>query len=311
MTKSKIRKIAATCLFFGVVGILGGCNNTESKEKSKKEETVTYFNSLKEAKASEGINAMTSSYDEMVEYLESKGYISKDTTPVDINETKGYLVDNTGGNFPDTIVADKAFDYDGMWLFWWDQVEKTTNYETYASIKNNSGIIVLGGGAAILETSAANGSFAIAFSNDYAKKDEAVKDFKAIDNKAEALPYLTSAVDLAKLLKEKGLIADISKYDDLESSADVSFAETSFKYPEGITIFYLGVVPVGAGYANYEDLENGGDTITGYKLDAEGNGKWYSEASPDYKSYLTKTEETYHIDAYYAGFAISIDDGEK
>lgn len=127
-------------------------------------------------------NAKTASYDEMVNYLKAKGYIDEKAEPIDINVTKGYLTDNTGGQFTETQVSDKAYDYDGLWLFWWDLDAKTDNYEIYQGMAVNSGTIVLGGGAAILQTEARNGAFAIAFSEDYANKDAVIEDFSSLPN---------------------------------------------------------------------------------------------------------------------------------
>ena len=47
----------------------------------------------------------------------------------------------------------------------------------------NEGVIVYMGGAAVLETAAYNGSFAIAFGVGYAKKDAVTADFQALSNK--------------------------------------------------------------------------------------------------------------------------------
>lgn len=128
-------------------------------------------------------NAGTATMDEMAAYFQEKGYIAKDAAPVNINETPGYLTDNTGGQFTDTVVADEAYDYDGIWLFWWDLENQTDNYETYESMTANSGTIVLEGGAAVLETSAKNGAFAIAFSEEYKDADKVLKDFQALESK--------------------------------------------------------------------------------------------------------------------------------
>lgn len=127
-------------------------------------------------------NAKTSSYEEMVNYLKAKGYIDEKAEPVDINVTKGYLTDNTGGQFTQTQIADKAYDYDGLWLIWWDLNAKTDNYATYEDMAANAGTILLGGGAAILTTEAKNGAFAIAFSDKYADKDKVVDDFSSLPN---------------------------------------------------------------------------------------------------------------------------------
>ena len=87
-----------------------------------------------------------------------------------------------GGQFTETQVADKAYDYDGLWLFWWDQENQTEMYETYQSMGANQGTIVLGGGAAILQTEAKNGAYALAFSEDYEKKQDVVDAFEALEN---------------------------------------------------------------------------------------------------------------------------------
>lgn len=126
------------------------------------------------------VKTKTSSMQEMVAYLESKGYIEKGAKSVNINETTGYLKDNTGGQFTDTAVADEAYDYNGIWIFRWD-LENPTEFEaTYNDMKANSGVIVLKGGAAVLETAAQNGAFAIAFAPDFANKDAVLKDFEAL-----------------------------------------------------------------------------------------------------------------------------------
>ena len=66
------------------------------------------------------VDPETCTYDEMVEYLTAKGYISKDAAPVDMLTAEGYLTDNTGGELPFAPFADKAQDYDGLWLMWWE-----------------------------------------------------------------------------------------------------------------------------------------------------------------------------------------------
>lgn len=275
---------------------------------------VTYFNSLKTVSA-QGLNASTSSYDDMVKELQDKGYIDKAAKPVDMNTAKSYLKDNTGGHFPQTAIADKANDYNGVWLLWWDQQKKTNNFANFTSMANNQGTVVLGGGAATLTTAAVNGSYAIAFSQSYAKKDAATAAFKAIDSKTDALPYLNSALSLAKLFQSKGYIANAGEFTDLEKAntgssssgaadSQVSFAASSVSY-EGVTIFYFGATPAGPAYANYLALEDGGKTITGYTTDAK--GKLYSAEATKYKDNLKATDHTYHVDAYFAGFAISFD----
>lgn len=160
MIKNKIHKMLAVLLVFMLLVVSMVACSSKPKE----------------------VNALTGSYDEMVEYLTEKGYISKDAKPVNINETKGYLTDNTGGEFTETHIADKANDYDGLWLFWWDQENQSDYYAVYNDMKVNAGTILLGGGAAMLPTSAQNGAFAIAFSEDFANKDAVIADFKGLSN---------------------------------------------------------------------------------------------------------------------------------
>lgn len=126
------------------------------------------------------VNTRTGSYEDMAAYLTAKGYIAKDVTPVDINTAEGYVQDNTGGQMAVVEVADKAQDLGGLWLFWWDTANPTDNYANYEAIAMNGGVIVIMGGAAILETAAYSGNFAIAFAEDYAKKDAVLADFNAL-----------------------------------------------------------------------------------------------------------------------------------
>ena len=120
----------------------------------------------------------------MVDYLTAKGYISKDAVPVDMLTTEGYLTDNTGGDIPYGPFADKAQDYDGLWLMWWDAATPSEAYTNcFQNLAMNEGTIVYMGGAAVLETAAYNGSFAIAFGEGYAQKDAVTADFQALSQK--------------------------------------------------------------------------------------------------------------------------------
>ena len=130
------------------------------------------------------VDPETCTYDEMVEYLTAKGYISKDSSPVDMLTTEGYLTDNTDGEIPFAPFADKAQDYDGLWLMWWDAAAPSEAYTNcFQNLAMNGGTVVYMGGAAVLETAAHNGSFAIAFGDGYAQKDAVTADFKALSGK--------------------------------------------------------------------------------------------------------------------------------
>jgi len=134
------------------------------------------------AKDPDPVNTKTCTYEEMVAYLTAKGYIAKDAKPVNINETEGYVTDNTGGEIPFVEIADKAEDYDGLWLFWWKEGSDLYN-NIYVNMAANAGTIVFMGGAAVISTDAQNGYFAIAFGENYAKKDAVLADFNALPNK--------------------------------------------------------------------------------------------------------------------------------
>lgn len=128
------------------------------------------------------VNAKTCTYDEMVAYLKAKGYIADGTTPVDINTTAGYnTTDNAGGEIQ-PVWADKAEDYGGLWIFWWDLENQTDAYEIYTSMSANSGTMVYMGGAVVLEGASHNGAFAIYCADGYAQKDAVIADFTALPN---------------------------------------------------------------------------------------------------------------------------------
>lgn len=140
--------------------------------------------SLAACGGAKSVDPSTCTYDEMVAYLTDKGYISKDAQPVDINTAEGYVQDNTGGDFAVCEVADKAQDFGGLWLFWFDAANNSELYQSnFQNIAMNGGTIVIMGGAAILETAAYNGNFAIAFAGDYAQADAVTADFTALSGK--------------------------------------------------------------------------------------------------------------------------------
>lgn len=133
------------------------------------------------SKEPDPVNTNTCTYDEMVAYLTAKGYIAKDAKPVDMLTTEGYVQDNTGGSFPFAPFADRAEDYDGLWLMWWDSATPSETYEScFANIAMNGGTVVYMGGAVILQTEAFSGNFAIAFAEGYAKADAVKADFEAL-----------------------------------------------------------------------------------------------------------------------------------
>ena len=78
-------------------------------------------------------------------------------------------------------VADKAQDFGGLWLFWFDVEGDSELYQSnFQNIAMNGGTIVIAGGAALLQTEAYSGNFAIAFAEGYAQKDAVLADFNAL-----------------------------------------------------------------------------------------------------------------------------------
>jgi len=140
--------------------------------------------SLTACGGSKSVDPSACTYEEMVAYLTDKGYIAKDAAPVDMLTTEGYVTDNTGGDFPTAPFADRAEDYNGLWLMWWDSKTPSEAYTNcYSSMASNGGAVVYMGGAAVLQTAAYNGDFAIAFAEGYAKADAVTADFNALGGK--------------------------------------------------------------------------------------------------------------------------------
>lgn len=132
----------------------------------------------------EAVDPKTCTYDEMVEYLTAQGYISKDAVPVDMLTTAGYVTDNTGGEMPFVPFADKAWDYGGLWLMWWDSGASSEAYvNCFKNIGINNGTIVYMGGAAVLETAVYSGNFAIAFGEGYDQEEAVTAYFRELSQK--------------------------------------------------------------------------------------------------------------------------------
>ncbi len=130
---------------------------------------------------SQPVNTIYGTYDDMVAYFVEKGYIAADCSPVDMLTTEGYVTDNTGGSIPCAPFADRAEDYDGLWLMWWDSSTPSEAYEScFANIAMNDGTVVYQGGAATIKTAAYNGNFAIAFADGYAQADTVLENFQSL-----------------------------------------------------------------------------------------------------------------------------------
>ncbi|MBO4418759.1 MAG: hypothetical protein J5789_02920 [Oscillospiraceae bacterium] len=156
----------------------GGNGSSKTTTSNAGSETTT-ANTDSEAPT---VKASTSSFEDMVAYLTAKGFIAKDAQGIDINTTAGYVTDNTQGEMPFSTVATKAVDYDGLWLFWWDKDGDADVLQGWEYLDMNEGLIVIMGGANVLQSTAHKGYFAIAFAEDYARADAALEAFNAIED---------------------------------------------------------------------------------------------------------------------------------
>lgn len=147
----------------------GDTGDADDGDTDDGEETLTvleYLETLNEVSVAEGeANVYVSDYDDVVSYLQGKGVLSSETDPVNINETAGYLWDGSTYAVSTEAVAfaDKAYDYDGVWLIWWDISSGSEYEDVYTSMANNSGSIVVNGGQYSCPTSSYSGFYAIAF----------------------------------------------------------------------------------------------------------------------------------------------------
>ena len=136
------------------------------------------------AKEPDPVNTKTCTYQEMVDYLKAKGFIKKDAQPVNMNTTAGYTQDNTGGEIPYFDLGDKAEDFDGLYLVWWDGANNSQLYQDrYENAVVNGNTIVFMGGASVMSLEDINGYFGIAFKEGFAQKDAVLEAFKALPNK--------------------------------------------------------------------------------------------------------------------------------
>lgn len=174
------------------------------------EEKVLAFMAEMEAAKAPGLNTYESSWEDMVAHLTEKGVISASAEQVDMLTTPGYLK-MYDGTFNDTYAfADKAVDFGGVYLIWWDLAEPTAAYDCYSSMQMNGGtIVVMGGMYTVNATPVASGSFALAFAEGYdeAAKTAALDVFNAIDATAYSLKYMSGTTDLAMAMMNAGLLA--------------------------------------------------------------------------------------------------------
>lgn len=202
-------------------GTTTGTNNTPSTpvptttqtptepQKTLEEKIAEFMNELSTATAP-GLNAYESSWEDMVAHLTTNGVIAADAAQVDMLTTPGYLK-MYDGTFNDTYAfADKAVDFGGVYLMWWNLAEPTSAYDCYTGMLNNGGtIVVMGGMYTVNAVATSSGSYAIAFAEGYdeAAKTAALDVFNAIDKTAYSLKYMGSTTDLAMVMMNAGLLA--------------------------------------------------------------------------------------------------------
>lgn len=183
---------------------------TTTQPEPSLEEKVLAFMAEMETATAPGLNTYESSWEDMVAYLTEKGVIAADATQVDMLTTAGYLK-KYDGTYEDVYAfADKAVDFGGVYLMWWNLAEPTAAFDCYTGMLNNSGNIVVMGGMYVVNAVATHsGSYGIAFAEgcDEAAKTAALEVFNGIDNKAYSLKYMTGTTDLAMALKNAGLLA--------------------------------------------------------------------------------------------------------
>lgn len=177
-------------------------------ELSYEEKVLAFMSEMANASAP-GLNTYESSWDEMVAHLTEKGVIASDATQTDMLTTTGYLK-KYDGTFEETYAfADKAVDFGGVYLCWWNLVEPTDAYGCYSGMASNGGSIVVNGGMYVVKVAFESyGSFAIGFAEDYDEtaKENAKSVMKAIDSTAYSLKYMSGTTDLAMAMMKKGLL---------------------------------------------------------------------------------------------------------
>lgn len=198
---------------------------TAAPELTLEEKIAAFMDELSTATAP-GLNTYESGWEDMVAHLTTNGVIAADAAQIDMLTTPGYLK-MYDGTFNDTYAfADKAVDFGGVYLMWWNLAEPTTAYDCYTGMLNNGGyIVVMGGMYSTPFAATASGSFAIAFAEGYDEtaKTAALDVFNAIDKTAYSLKYMGNTTDLAMAMMKEGLLAAT----DIAAAVDVN---TQYEY---------------------------------------------------------------------------------
>mgnify|MGYP000879902217 CR=1 FL=1 len=326
----------------GMILSCAACTPPEP-ELTKKEKVMSLLDELAKTPELTEINSYHSDYDAMVDYLKEQGVIAETAEAVDMNTTAGYVKKHNGTYNDVKKIADKAFDYGGIWLIWFDltNLDNATSMKaTYDSLVANHTIILNGGEYTLaLGDGAINGCFALMYGDNITdgQKTDFTAKFKAIDDTVLSLDYM-NIMDVAKALKEEGLIENVinfvnvnekysfdtfsvawdqaqGKYVATPSSGKVKVADSAQDY-DGITIYYYNIGNCGSKLAEYYEklkTDKSYDVSFGYYATADEAVQWKT-VNADYKygaenNYDAEgTQLTITVDAVYGRFAVAVSD---
>lgn len=169
----------------------------------------------------DGLNAYNSSFDEVVTFLKSEGVIADDADGIDMNETAGYVRKYDGTMEEVMAFCDKAVDYNGVGIVWFDLLGNTQFMENYNAMESNSGTIPIRGGMYTVSTNLVRGSYALVLGESLSEeaKAAAMAALQKIDNTKTALSLyneadIARALQKAKVISVQELAADDSVNDD-------------------------------------------------------------------------------------------------
>lgn len=138
--KNLLRALALTlCLMMAVLPAFA--------DAAREADVLTFIRSLDNVQI-EGLNAFTATYEEMAAALGLTG------DGVDMMTNPGYVRKYDGTRDDVMAFADKAYDFGGVGLVWFDLVNGTEYMSNYSAMAVNSGVIVIMGGMYTVSTDA-------------------------------------------------------------------------------------------------------------------------------------------------------------
>lgn len=244
-------------------------------------------------------------------------------------------------------IADKAYDYNGVWLFWWDIANGSEYFDYWSGLKTNSGTVVVAGGEYTIPMTTYSGCYAIAFKEvvdtdrslvwDYtgdepyedftvrreagmnevkAKYAEEIAAFESIDATPSSIVFYTSVTELAVALQKAGYIsvAELASPQNLNTvytdanGNSVVLASTAEKYGK-ITIYYYDTSDSWFMWNNIYNTYNEFQQ----NLQADGSSSaraYYEVASWTYDVYTLESGEELVLsaDLVVGNFAIAVED---